>query len=426
MLTLEAFNALLKTLEEPPPHVKFIFATTESHKVPLTILSRCQRFQFKRIPVPEVVKKLESIAKKEKLKCDEKALFLMAKASEGALRDAESLLDQLASFSGGKITEEDVLTLLGASSDEIYLDVLTAIRERKGADLFALVKKIYEEGGELAQFAAGLFEVFRHLLVLKVIRETPGFIDASEAMVKGLKKKAADFSEGELLLALSMLQNLQYQLRRPVASPKLLVETALLRLMNVGRLKSVEELVGKNKFAPASASTAGSITKPLPEKKTVPPPQKSNEPVKFKKTAGDENSVSPQHSSRDSTESVDLNAVVSVWPQVIESVKAKRMSLGLYLAASEPMEVDDGIITLGFPAEFKFHKETLEKESNRKLIEEMFCQALGKKVRVQCVMTEKDGIHQDLPPETPSTDNSPDIVAQALEIFDGARVIRKE
>ncbi|HPW76894.1 MAG: DNA polymerase III subunit tau [Candidatus Omnitrophica bacterium ADurb.Bin292] len=426
MLTLEAFNALLKTLEEPPPHVKFIFATTESHKVPLTILSRCQRFQFKRIPVPEVVKKLESIAKKEKLKCDEKALFLMAKASEGALRDAESLLDQLASFSGGKITEEDVLTLLGASSDEIYLDVLTAIRERKGADLFALVKKIYEEGGELAQFAAGLFEVFRHLLVLKVIRETPGFIDASEAMVKGLKKKAADFSEGELLLALSMLQNLQYQLRRPVASPKLLVETALLRLMNVGRLKSVEELVGKNKFAPASASTAGSITKPLPEKKTVPPSQKSNEPVKFKKTAGDENSVSPQHSSRDSTESVDLNAVVSVWPQVIESVKAKRMSLGLYLAASEPMEVDDGIITLGFPAEFKFHKETLEKESNRKLIEEMFCQALGKKVRVQCVMTEKDGIHQDLPPETPSTDNSPDIVAQALEIFDGARVIRKE
>jgi DNA polymerase-3 subunit gamma/tau len=121
-----------------------------------------------------------------------------------------------------------------------------------------------------------------------------------------------------------------------------------------------------------------------------------------------------------------LNAVVSVWSQVIESVKAKRMSLGLYLAASEPMEVDDGIITLGFPAEFKFHKETLEKESNRKLIEEMFCQALGKKVRVQCVMTEKDGIHQDLPPETPSTDNSPDIVAQALEIFDGARVIRKE
>lgn len=426
MLTLEAFNALLKTLEEPPPHVKFIFATTESHKVPLTILSRCQRFQFKRISVPEVVKKLESIAKKEKLKCDEKALFLMAKASEGALRDAESLLDQLASFSGGKITEEDVLTLLGASSDEMYLDVLTAIRERKGADLFALVKKIYEEGGELAQFAAGLFEVFRHLLVLKVIRETPGFVEASEAMVKGLKKKAADFSEGELLLALAMLQNLQYQLRRPVASPKLLVETALLKLMNLGRLKSVEELVAKNNFSSASVPTTGPIAKPLTEKKTVLPPRKLDEPVKFKKTAADEDSVSPQRPSKDSTESVELNAVESVWPQVIESVKAKRMSLGLYLAESEPVEVDDGMIALGFPAEFKFHKETLEKEGNRKVIEEMFCQALGKKVRVQCVVTEKDGTHQDLPPGGPSADDSPDIVSQALEIFDGARVIRKE
>src|SRR3989338_802344 len=116
MLTGEAFNALLKTLEEPPEHVKFIFATTEPHKVPLTILSRCQRFNFKRIATDDIHAKPKESAKEEKLKIEKNALFLIAKASEGALRDAESLLDQLASFAEGKIAEKDVLLMLGLAS----------------------------------------------------------------------------------------------------------------------------------------------------------------------------------------------------------------------------------------------------------------------------------------------------------------------
>src|SRR3989338_11460533 len=119
MLTSEAFNALFKTLEEPPDHVKFVFATTEPHKVPLTILSRCQRFHFRRIPTREIAAKLDDIAKKEKIKADPQAGFLMAKASEGSLRDAEGLLDQLASFADKKIGCEDVLTALGLAAEEI-------------------------------------------------------------------------------------------------------------------------------------------------------------------------------------------------------------------------------------------------------------------------------------------------------------------
>src|SRR3989338_4368422 len=164
MLTTEAFNALLKTLEEPPPHVKFIFATTEPHKVPLTILSRCQRFNFKRIPTAEIVKKLDEIAKEEKLKIEKNALFLIAKASEGALRDAESLLDQLASFAEGKIAEKDVLLMLGLASDELYLDVLQTLRAKDGSKILSLVEDFYTQGRDLVQFAKGLLEVFRHLL----------------------------------------------------------------------------------------------------------------------------------------------------------------------------------------------------------------------------------------------------------------------
>lgn len=179
MLTTEAFNALLKTLEEPPPHVKFIFATTESHKVPLTILSRCQRFTFKRIPTHVIAEKLEEIAKAEKLKFDKKAIYLVAKASEGALRDAESLLDQLASFSEGKIEEADVLATLGLASEEVYFSILAAIQSKEAEKIFSLVADLYDNGKDLSQFAKGLLETFRHLLLLQCTDKADSFIEMS-------------------------------------------------------------------------------------------------------------------------------------------------------------------------------------------------------------------------------------------------------
>lgn len=443
-LTGDAFNALLKTLEEPPAHVKFIFATTESHKVPLTILSRCQRFQFKRIPVPEAVEKLEKIAQKEKLKYEKNALFLIAKATEGALRDAESLLDQLASFSAGKIKEEDVLTLLGLASDDVYLSVLDSIRAKKGDEIFSLVKKLYEDGSDLAQFAKGLLEVFRHLLILKTASKAEKLIDASAEMTAQLKKKAANFSQAELLLALSILQNLQYQLRRPVASPKLLLETALLKLVYLDGLRSVEELVQKGSTAQGNTEVPApgfekknqkASSQPLIIKSAdFSPPSKSDGlsreerngagAVSSKKESVPQNSPAPLSPSE---AAFSLNDVERVWPQVIEYVKAKRMSTSLFLAESEPVEVDGGIIVLGLPSEFRFHKETLEKDSNKQVVEEALTQILGKRVRAQFVVTEREGTTQDAPrPAVPEKkDAVPDIVSKALEIFDGAKVIRK-
>ena len=309
-LTGDAFNALLKTLEEPPLHVKFIFATTESHKVPLTILSRCQRLQFKRISVPEAAGKLEEIAKKEKLKCEKNVFFMIAKATEGALRDAESLLDQLASFSEGQIKEADVLTLLGLAPEDMYLSVLVAIREKKGDEIFGLVKKLYEEGADLAQFAKGLFEVFRHLLVLKTAPKAVALIEASPEMVTKLHKLAADFTPGEALLALSILQNLQVQLRRPVASPKLLLEAALLKLVYMDGMKPVGELLQAASPAPKSIPAV-----PVMEKKTL---RTEPVPVKQEKVQDDEERAHPEGSA--SSGGLTLHTVEKVWPQVIELV----------------------------------------------------------------------------------------------------------
>ncbi|MFA5168711.1 MAG: DNA polymerase III subunit gamma/tau [Candidatus Omnitrophota bacterium] len=433
-LTGDAFNALLKTLEEPPAHVKFIFATTESHKVPLTILSRCQRLQFKRISVSEAVGKLEEIAQREKLKCEKNTLFMIAKATEGALRDAESLLDQLASFSEGKIKEEDVRMLLGLTPEEMYVSVLAAIREKKGEEIFGLVKKLYEDGADLAQFAKGLFEVFRHLLVLKAAPKAEVLIEASAEMIVKLKKRAADFPQDELLLALSILQNLQTQLRRPVASPKLLVEAALLKLVYMDGLKSVENLVQS-----ASSEQKASAMSPPIEKKTskqgmsvnkaeIPFHNTAQENIFQKAAIGPEAFPKTLIPRASSAEDLTLNSVERMWPQVVELVKAKRMSLSLYLAEAEPAEVEGSVIVLGLPSEFRFHKEMLEKDLNKQIIEEAFTQALGKKVRVQCVVTERDGMTQKAAGDTaPAKDEGvPDIVSKALEIFDGSKVIRKD
>jgi DNA polymerase III subunit gamma/tau len=401
--------------------VKFIFATTESHKVPLTILSRCQRLQFKRISVPEAVGKLEEIARKEKLKCEKNALFMIAKATEGALRDAESLLDQVASFSEGKIKEADVLMLLGLAPEEMYISVLAAIREKKGDEIFGLVKKLYEEGADLAQFAKGLFEVFRHLLVLKTAPKAENLIEASAGMIVKLRKLAADFSQGELLLALSILQNLQLQLRRPVASPKLLVETALLKLVYMDGLRSVERLMQ----GASSGQKTSSTVIPVSEKKTIKQAAiaeklTTSSPVMPEKGTGNHSMPAPL--------GLTLNAVEKAWPHVIELVKAKRMSLSLYLAEAEPAEVEGSVIVLGLPAEFRFHKETLEKELNKQVIEEAFTQALGQTVRVQCVVTEREETTQEADEgSAPAQDEGvPDIVSKALEIFDGSKVIRKD
>jgi DNA polymerase-3 subunit gamma/tau len=409
MLTTEAFNALLKTLEEPPSHVKFVFATTEPHKVPLTILSRCQRFNFKRIPTPEIAKKLEAIAKAEKLKADKNALFQMAKASEGSLRDAESLLDQLASFCEDKIREEDVLCALGLAAEEVYFSILAALAAKDIRKIFSTVSEMYDGGRDLIQFAKGMLELFRNLLVLQCGEGLHEFVEMSEDGVRELEKRKNDFSRGELLLGVSLLTNLQGQLRRNIASPKLLVETVLLKLLHIDGLR------------------------PLSSVQEAPAPQA--EPLRRAKAsdsgaAKSSGAVKAEHSSggraADPGPAVNLNDAEKVWPRVIEYVKTKRMSIGLFLSESEPVEVTDSVVTLGVPSEFKFHKEMLEKDSNRQLIDEAFSVLLGRQIRANIVVTNAEQKETSAPAVEEEESSLPEIITQALGIFEGSKVIRKE
>ncbi len=181
MLTKEAFNALLKTLEEPPPHVKFIFATTEAEKIPATILSRCQRFDFRNIPTADIAAHLKNICKDEKIKIDENAIFRVAKAGAGSMRDALSLLDQLFSSTQGKLAEEDVLRVLGTPPQERIAELAAAIAGSNAAGALEKLDAILLAGYPLEGLAAALAEEFRNVMLILTCGEKTELVEVPES-----------------------------------------------------------------------------------------------------------------------------------------------------------------------------------------------------------------------------------------------------
>ena len=443
MLTPEAFNALLKTLEEPPPHVKFVFATTEPHKVPLTILSRCHRFHFKRIPAAEIARKLEEIAKAEKLKAEKGAILAVAKASDGSLRDAEGLLDQMASFSVGTIREEDVLLMLGLASEELYFEVLAALKAKDAPKIFSRVAGLYDQGKDLGQFAKGLLEFFRNLLLVhcagEAWKETAQFIEMSPEGMNELAKRRSDFGRGELLLALSILGNLQGQIRRNLAPPRLLIEIALLKLLHLEGLRPMAEAVsgaGKNfqETAPGEIPDAAPLN-PTPMPPAAPKqvssgtqsPKESPSPVR---PAIQPITPGPEPAKISGGAAISLNDVEAAWPRVIEYVKTKRMSIGIFLSEAEPAEVSGDTVVLGMPSEFQFHKETLEKSQNLQFVQEAFEVLFAKRLKIQFVVTtpdtsEKQAAKSEATP-LPKDSKLSEIVLEAMNIFEGSKIVRTE
>ncbi len=428
MLTGEAFNALLKTLEEPPGHVKFIFATTEPHKVPLTILSRCQRFNFKRISTEGIVEKLGEIAKAEGLKPDPKALFQIARASDGSLRDAETLLDQLGVLSEGKIREEDVLFALGLAGEETYLELLEAFQKKDAKKILSIVTYLYESGKDLVQFGRALFELFRNLLLLQMGRGAESFIELDADSKKNLAAFKTLFPREELLLIMSLFQNLQGDLRRAVAPPKLLIETALLKLLHLEGLHAVEELIEKTEYSGPTKRHPGVAPQPQDDARLHPGPAPLTKAVHSVQTAA---TALPARSAENPPSKAEaalfsLEEIERVWPQILEAVKSKEMSTGMFLAEAAPVEVTAEAVILGLPEEFQFHKEMLERQEKRKLIEGIFGNFLAAVPKIEFVTTR-------VAPASPAQESAaqdpsklPDIVRQAMDIFQGSKIVRTE
>ncbi|MDD8015593.1 MAG: DNA polymerase III subunit gamma/tau [Acidobacteriota bacterium] len=241
-LSREAFNALLKTLEEPPPKTVFIFATTEFHKVPATIVSRCQHFEFKKISYKEIINHLIDIAKKENVTISSYGTSLIAKAADGSLRDAQSLLDQAVAFSGENIRDEDLREILGVMDQDILFDVSTAILEEKSAEIFPLVERLIESGQDIRFFFRELMEHFRNLLLARSMAEPQDILIVNSDELRQIRLQAQKSTPEELLRYLLALGQAESGLRYS-SHPRIFLESLLVKLCHFKKIVPIQQLI---------------------------------------------------------------------------------------------------------------------------------------------------------------------------------------
>jgi DNA polymerase-3 subunit gamma/tau len=243
MLTLPAFNALLKTLEEPPPHVKFIFATTEPHKVPVTILSRCQRFDFKRIPIRLILQQLAKITKEEGIEISPSGLAIIAREAEGSMRDAESLLDQVTSYTGSKIEDKDITEILGIIDQALIFETSAAIIDCLPDKCLEIIERVYNYGYDLKEFYRAVMDQFRNLMMCLAAPQK-ALSDIMEDDREELKKQAERAGLEKLQQSLNLLISREETLRY-TSHPRLVLETIMIKLSQLGELLSMGDILDK-------------------------------------------------------------------------------------------------------------------------------------------------------------------------------------
>lgn len=366
MLTTEAENALLKTLEEPPPHVVFVLVTTEPHRLPATILSRCQRFEFRRIPTALIVQRLERIAREEGLHVSPGALQLIARSADGALRDAESVLDQLASSVQGPIGEQDVVRLLGLLEDEVVDTVTEAVRRSDAPAVLRVAAQLAESGRDPRAALRRLLLHFRDLLLLRTSPQLEDLVDAPADRIRHLRRQAQAFQMDELLRAISVLASAEAEARW-TTHPRLTLELALLRLARPdadptleglwGRVLKLERVLQEGQVSAPAAELPSLRTQPtdgpaVQEALPVEPPP-------------------------------DWEWVASRWPRVLEEVKGKRAYTYALLAEAKPAGLEGDQLVLEFPAGGEFAATTLQDPRHRSLLEDVLHHVLGRRLRLR-------------------------------------------
>lgn len=341
MLTTESFNALLKTLEEPPEHTIFIFATTDIHKVPLTIISRCQRFDFRRIELATIKNVLKEISEAEGIEIDDMSLTLIAKKADGALRDAQSLFDQVISFSGKKVEAELLSKMLNLIDDEIYFKISDSILSKNFAAAFEVSKQIYENGWNFIDFMNELMEHFRNIMTVVISRDAE-LIETADIYRKKYLEYSDKFSEGDILRILSYLGTVQNELKS-ASNQKLKIEISLCHLIGLEKSSTISELLNKLGSSTAADFNSGGGSSYAKE----PAYARKNEakPLSNVRPATKEEVILPEVTSFVPPTPDGLNGmdeIVSKWKNFVDQVKTEKLFFGSVLNNSNPVKFSDG------------------------------------------------------------------------------------
>ena len=437
MLTSAAFNALLKTLEEPPPHVKFIFATTEPQKVLPTILSRCQRFDLHRIPANLIAKHLQFIADKEKITLDPAAAHAIAKGADGGLRDAESMLDQLVAFCGEKIAEPDVLNVFGFTSEQTVTNFTDKILRGETPEALELLHAEAENGKDMMKLMSDLISYLRDLLVGKVKPDALAD-DLNPELQKSLEAQAAMIETDRLLELIDQFAAAEGRMKW-APNKRLHFEVAVIKAIQTLGQVTLNEVIEN-----LAALRDGKSESPARAPKSAPkPPGKSVAPAAPPARKADVPRVAEQAQSYETAEAREIPPVSAkvesisldhetIWKKAVEQIRLNRPLIRVWVESAKALGIEGRFFVLGFPPEQKMALESLASPRTRDFLEALLREISGQDLKIKSVL--KEGLPvvaiaeplataADLPAKKKGDSQAmfkdDPLIREALEIFKG-------
>ena len=421
MLTNQAFNALLRTLEEPPPHGKFIMCTTDIHKVPDTIISRCQRFDFNRISINDIKESINSVLKKEKLDSDVESIEAIATKSEGSMRDALSILDQVIAFSDGKINFKDVEKILGLVSSEVYFQLTDSIKDKNAELLLEVLTEIRNGGIPVNDVVKGLNVHIRNLMYAS-LNDGVNVLDISDDLKNKYIESSKLWDLRDLLRITEVINDLEININRS-NQPYIMFEITTFKLLEMDQTIFIEELLNKSFTLTDDGQKKNELTDDGKVEKEVNKNIEVDRKESHELNKNLEDSVNTNKDNEDLEDNlkIDIDYVKNKWSEIVTAVTDFRTSIGIVMEHSMPIEVEKSILKVGVHNQPKFSLDLLN--NNKQVIEEIIIKQLDKKVAIDFsdIQGEDDSIEineKSLIDNKNKYENS-DAMDSVIELFDG-------
>lgn len=388
MLSMGAVNAFLKTLEEPPKNVIFILATTDPQKLPITILSRCQRYDFKRIKNTDIQERLREIVSENAVFADDKSLSFIARMCDGAMRDALSILDQAIAMGDGKVVFDDVVAMLGVVTNENLLKLTDNIIQKDISKCIQVVDEIILSGKDISLFIKEMTTHMRNLMMVKVTDKPEEVLDMSEENIKLIQIQASKIRIEEIMRHINILQEAEEQSKYSKQS-RVYLELAIIKMCKIEYDTSNEILLSRiNKLENVIRNGGYSVSAaPQEEVKNQNTAGLAPEKVKTKQVVQE---VKPVLGNQDCK--ITLEHVKKSWKDILDILKARRlMVLYAYLAPGKPVDCKSGVVEIRFSEQYAFSKQNLEKTDNNKKVEDIFTEVLKEKIRIKYSIERAEG-----------------------------------
>ncbi|MCH7613074.1 MAG: DNA polymerase III subunit gamma/tau [Candidatus Marinimicrobia bacterium] len=434
MLTNQAFNALLRTLEEPPVHGKFIMCTTDIHKMPATIISRCQRFDFNRISSSIIADRMKHILDVEKIEYDEESVSAISRKADGSVRDALSLLDQVIAFAGDKIVFDEISKILGLIPYDLFFELTTAIKEKNGQQLVSVMNNIRSLGTPLEDVVNGFNQHLRNLLI-STVEGAASTLEMNSELQERYTNDSVLWERRDLMRISQVFSKMEPEIRR-ASQPQILFEINLLKMLEMDKSVTIEELLLSN----LGSSSGRKVQYTIPEKKSSQIDLSVSQKIMIGHISEKKENVKPvdgvkkedtseklpeitvntiHKDSEQSKGSLDLEHIKSNWHQVISKIGSIKTSVAMVLEQTLPMDLNNRKLDIAVYDQPKFSFDRLER--NRSLIESTFEEIFNQTVRMTFLLAEdtQEEIKHELPngPSVPIKGNP--VVNRVIELFDG-------